>query len=83
MAYRLSITKLRDVARRKGDHSGYAIARRTGLHESTVSRLLRGQQQPGANTLFRLRDAYGGDLADFVDTVDEPSARTPHKRAAA
>lgn len=68
MAYRLRVNKLRAVARTRGDRTGYAIAKRTGLHESTVSRLLRGQQQPGANTLLLLASVYSTDFEDLIET---------------
>ncbi|WP_329032203.1 helix-turn-helix domain-containing protein [Streptomyces sp. NBC_01725] len=74
MAYRLRVNKLRAVARNRGDRTGYAIAKRTGLHESTVSRLLRGQQQPGANTLLLLARVYGTDFEDLIDTTQASAA---------
>lgn len=67
MSHRLRIDKLRTAARRKGDRSGYAIAKRTGLHESTISRILRGQAQPGAKALLLFRTAYGCDVDELLD----------------
>lgn len=67
MSYRLRITALRGLAEQKGDTSGYAIAKRTGLHESTISRILRGQSQPGAKALMRFRTAYGSSVDDLID----------------
>lgn len=70
--YRLLPHRLREAAASKGDHTGYAIAKRTGLAESTISRLLSGQQQPGVNTLLRLSRAYGVSTDDLMEH-DEPT----------
>lgn len=69
MPYRLRTDRLREVARERGDASGYAIAQRTGLAESTVSRLLRGKTQPGAKSLMRFCDAYGTDAGHLMEAV--------------
>jgi transcriptional regulator with XRE-family HTH domain len=58
MSYRLRIENLKSAASKKGDGSGYAIAKRTGLAESTVSRILNGRSQPGAKALTRFCDVY-------------------------
>lgn len=69
MAYRLRIDRLRAAANKAGDISGIAIAQRTGLSESQVSRLLRGRNQPTFSTLLRFRQAYGMTEADLVEEL--------------
>lgn len=69
MSYRLRTDRLRAIARQKGDISGYAIAQRTGLAESTISRLLRGRTQPGAKALMRFCDAYDTDADELMESV--------------
>lgn len=70
--YRLRATALRAAAARLGDETGYAIAKRTGLHESTISRLLNGQTRPGSNTLIVLSRVYGISADDLMEH-DEPA----------
>lgn len=72
--YRLNIKLLRTAAAAKGDTTGYAIARRTGLAESTVCRWLSGQTQPGSISLITLRDAYGVATDDLLQAVDPAPA---------
>jgi transcriptional regulator with XRE-family HTH domain len=66
MNYELDIDRLRDAAAHMGDSSGYAIAQRTGLTETTVSRLLRRKVRPTVGTLLVLRRVYGFTLDDYV-----------------
>lgn len=67
MSYRVSISTLRKVASTKGDRSGYAIAKRTGLNESTISKILRGRAQPGPKSLLAFRDAYGCSVDELLE----------------
>lgn len=62
--YRLRCDRLAEAAASKGDHTSYAIAKRTGLAESTLSRLRRGLAKPNTSSLLILAKTY--DL-----TVDE------------
>lgn len=66
MEFELDVEKLRAVAAARGDVSGYAIAQRTGLDETTVSRLLRRKVRPGVKTLLILRKAYGARVDDYI-----------------
>jgi transcriptional regulator with XRE-family HTH domain len=67
MAHRLNGPKVRKIARDHGDATGYAIARRIGVAESTISRALRGESSPGLNTLVSLASAYGIPIEDLLD----------------
>jgi transcriptional regulator with XRE-family HTH domain len=67
MSYRLRVEKLRAVAQQRGDASGYAIAKRTGLSEPTISKLLRGKAQPGVKTLLIFRRTYGATVDDLIE----------------
>ncbi|MEU1815218.1 helix-turn-helix transcriptional regulator [Streptomyces roseifaciens] len=49
-----------------GDHTNYAIAQRTGLRESTISRLIAGRTTPSLPTLGAIATAYGTTLDDLV-----------------
>ncbi|WKD36563.1 helix-turn-helix domain-containing protein [Streptomyces xanthophaeus] len=69
MSYRLRVENLREAAREKGDRSGYAIARRTGLSEPTVSKLLRGTALPGLKALLMFDRAYGMTPDDLIEEV--------------
>jgi len=56
--YRLRISTLIGAAASKGDKTGYAIARRTGIAESSIYRLLNGEAQPDLISALRLGEAY-------------------------
>lgn len=68
--YQLNVTRLRAAATDAGDLTGYAISRRTGLAESTISRLLRSTAQPGALSLMALCNAYGLTTDDLMTKVE-------------
>lgn len=74
MSYRLLTQELREIAGKRGDHSGYAIAKRTGLTEPTLSKLLNGKTQPGLATLLKFRRAYGCTIDDLIEEVDTTGA---------
>lgn len=74
MQYRLLTNNLREAAKQHGDHSGYAIAKRTGLTEPTISKLLNSKTQPGLNTLLAFRRAYGCTIDDLIEEVDTTPA---------
>lgn len=65
--YRLCTERLKRAAAAKGDHSGYAIAKRTGLAESTLSRLRRGIASPTTASLMTLAAAYDLSINDLVE----------------
>lgn len=68
--YRLREAPLKAAAAAKGDHSSYAISRRTGLAESTLSRLRRGMAKPAADTLLILATTYGLTVEELVEHTD-------------
>jgi transcriptional regulator with XRE-family HTH domain len=70
MSHRLNIANLREAAREFGDHTDYAIAKRTGVSKSTVSRLVNNECQPNAATQNRFLDAYKLPINKLM-TVDE------------
>lgn len=72
--YRVRAEALRTAAAKRGDKSGYAIAARTGLAESTVSRLMRGKVAPGLNTLMLLSQAYGVPAETLLEPAAEAAA---------
>lgn len=80
-----------DVLARKakdvGDTTHYAIALRTGVRESTISRLLSGQTVPTLSTLIAVADAYDMALDELVGRTrivpTQRAARPKPARAAA
>jgi transcriptional regulator with XRE-family HTH domain len=58
MAHRLNVQNLREAAASLGDDTNSAIAKRAGLGEATISRLMNGVCQPRAATLGRLLMTY-------------------------
>jgi transcriptional regulator with XRE-family HTH domain len=65
--YRLHGERLAEAAAAKGDMSSYAIAKRTGLNQTTLSRLRRGIAQPATGTLLVLAAEYGLTVEDLLD----------------
>ncbi|MCX4578150.1 helix-turn-helix transcriptional regulator [Streptomyces sp. NBC_01571] len=65
--YRLRSGLLLETASAQGDRSCYAIAKRTGISESTLSRLRRGVAKPASETLLVLSQAYGLSIDDLIE----------------
>ncbi|MEV8546269.1 helix-turn-helix transcriptional regulator [Streptomyces sp. NPDC051572] len=65
--YRLRVERLRLAAAARGDLTSYAISKRTGVAQSTLSRLRRGIAKPAADTLLVLSSAYGVSVDDLID----------------
>ncbi|MEU6929037.1 helix-turn-helix transcriptional regulator [Streptomyces sp. NPDC046374] len=53
-------------AQAAGDTTNFLIAVRTGLRESTISRLMAGLTMPTVPTLGAIASAYGMTLDDLV-----------------
>lgn len=70
MPHQLNTKNLREAAASLGDLTRYAIAKRAGVSQSTVHRLLSGQCQPNAATQSRFIDAYQIPI-DQLMTSDE------------
>ncbi|MCY0943573.1 helix-turn-helix domain-containing protein [Streptomyces antarcticus] len=70
--YRLRATLLAEAAAAKGDNSNYAIAKRTGLNQTTISRLRRGIAKPAISSLLVLASTYGMTVEDLLDHEDLP-----------
>jgi transcriptional regulator with XRE-family HTH domain len=66
-SYRLRSARLHEAAAARGDHSNYAIAKRTGLNQTTLSRICRGIAKPAAQTLLTLATAYGLSIDELID----------------
>lgn len=65
--YRLRAERLREAAAKLGDHTSYAIAKRTGLAQSTIGRLRQGVVRPTTGSLIVLANAYGLTVDDLVE----------------
>lgn len=72
--FRLDIPKLLEIAARRGDTTGYAIARRTGIPESSAYRYLNGEAQPDLNSAMRLAETYNLDLRAVIKRVPVEAA---------
>lgn len=72
--YRLRVERLRSAAAAKGDHTSYAIWKRTGVAQSTLSRLRRGVAKPAAETLLTLAAAYELSVDELIDRDAESGA---------
>lgn len=67
--FRLDVPKLLEAAKKRGDSHNAAIARRTGIAESSVSRILRGEAQPDLNSAMRFAEQYDLDLRRVIKRV--------------
>ncbi|MBW8701850.1 hypothetical protein MBT84_19780 [Streptomyces sp. MBT84] len=79
-SYRLRSSRLQEAAAARGDHSNYAIAKRTGLNQTTLSRISRGVAKPATATLLVLSAAYGLSVDELIDRGigDSDGARSSH-----
>lgn len=66
-SYRLRSARLHEAAAARGDHSNYAIAKRTGLNQTTLSRICRGIARPAAETLLVLSSTYGLSVDELIE----------------
>lgn len=78
-SYRLRNRRLQEAAAAQGDHTNYAIAKRTGLNQTTLSRVCRGLVKPAAETLLTLATTYGLSVDELIDR--EAAAETEDSAA--
>ncbi|MFD0404980.1 helix-turn-helix domain-containing protein [Kitasatospora sp. NPDC127116] len=67
--YFFNSNRLIEIAADAGDHTGYAIAQRTGLSEGTLSRIINGRRQPKLDSAAHLARTYGVALDDLVSVA--------------
>lgn len=67
---RLRIDILRVIARECGDCSIAAIARRTRVPESSISRFFNGRTQPDLRSMLRISSAYGVHVEDLIELTE-------------
>jgi transcriptional regulator with XRE-family HTH domain len=79
--YRLRVDKLRETTAIYGDTTGYAIAQRTGISESSVYRYLSGSAQPDLNSMLRISEAYEVHVEDLMERA-QPAASAGERRIA-
>lgn len=72
--YRLNVGKLLNATSGAGDSTGYAIARRSGISESSMYRYLNGEAQPDLNSAMRLIEAYDLDIRTLMERVQVEAA---------
>ncbi|MEU4947662.1 helix-turn-helix domain-containing protein [Streptomyces lavendulae] len=70
MPYRLRTDRLRAAAHAAGDQSNTAIAQRTGISQSALSRMLRGQSRPLFETILLIGRTYGLTHEDLVEETE-------------
>lgn len=86
-SYRLRSARLHEAAAARGDHSNYAIAKRTGLNQTTLSRICRGIARPAAETLLVLSSTYGLSVDELIERENgdapgvEPGTPVEHATA--
>jgi transcriptional regulator with XRE-family HTH domain len=78
--YRLRSDRLREAAEAKGDSTSYAVHKRTGIAESTLSRLHSGKTKPSIDSLLTLANTYGIDVDELIER--EEQAAEPAKESA-
>lgn len=82
-SYRLHNGRLQEAAAARGDHSNYAIAKRTGINQTTLSRICRGVAAPATKTLLTLAATYGLSLDDLVERQAEAAGSEVQSESAA
>lgn len=71
MPPRLNKTRLAEAAKELGDTTQYQIHKRTGVAESTLSRLWNGLVEPRHSTLKRLARPYPVTASELLDDEDD------------
>lgn len=66
-SYRLRSQRLQEAAAAQDDHTNYAISKRTGLDQTTLSRACRGLIKPSVETLITLATTYGLSVDELID----------------
>jgi transcriptional regulator with XRE-family HTH domain len=65
-----------------GTRAQTALARKSGVAQSTIGRILRGDVSPNAETLVRLAHAFRTPIATFIamtqDDNDDDAVRQEH-----
>lgn len=69
----LDVPALLQIAASRGDHTRYAIAKRSGVSQQTVMRLVAGKTAPSMSTLYRLASAYGVAVAALLIRTEQQS----------
>lgn len=75
--YRLNGTALRAKAEALGDTQQREIARRSGVDETVLSRLLEGTRSPSLETIVALATTYGGPIEDLLTGLDGSPLQIP------
>lgn len=75
--YRLRIHRLREIAAQHGDTSPAAIARTTGIAESSVYRILSGASQPDLISALRLAAAYEITVEELMEPMAVEAEKVP------
>lgn len=70
--YRLHGSRLAEAAAAKGDKTNYAIAKRTGLNQTTISRLRRGLARPATSSLLVLAATYDMAIEELLERDEKP-----------
>lgn len=66
MTITFDVDRFKALAADHGDDTPAAIARRTGIDPTLISRLLRGERQPRLTTITRAADTYGARVDDLI-----------------
>ena len=82
-SYRLRTKRLQEAAAARGDLTNYAIAKRTGINQTTLSRNCRGIASPATKTLLTLAATYGLSLDDLVEHQAEAAGSEVQSEPAA
>lgn len=69
--YRLNVTRLREITKRHGDKTAYAVAKRSGISVSSAYRILGEQAQPDLNSALLIAQAYDLDIRTVMDLVED------------
>jgi transcriptional regulator with XRE-family HTH domain len=68
--YRFRAERLAEAAKKAGDRSSYAIAKRTGLSQTAVNRIRQGVVDPTVASLIALADPYQLTLDELIERVE-------------
>jgi len=74
-AVSVQVIRLLRAERQRRGLTKYVVAARCGLAQQTISYIERGLRQPSFETILRLADGIGVDLADFIKLARPKATR--------
>lgn len=71
----MEFLRLKELLKEKG-MSGKTLAEKIGITETSLSRIIKGKQQPGFELLLQISNELGVDIRDLFNSTKNSNFRT-------